>query len=281
MSEMVKRAVCVLLLCGFQAALASALVPAVIFSDNVRVRSAPSVSSNVVGSVGANTLVSVFESAGDGEFRDGLWDRWYQISQQPTQWVNAAYVALFPFVIRVNGEYQTIVGAQTRSGETWLIPGTINLIFPYAPEYQIHEPLENSFPARGLLRDNPELRLSQFCLAPLRDHLPVNFSDNTLSAGVHAYINENSCRITSSWQYPAYLFEMSTEFDIDYPYRWQYAIAQWDTLETLRLKIGIESLPVRFRISAEGGSWIELVLDGTTELSLIHWSFMSPESSER
>lgn len=262
---------------------AQAFPTGIVFSDNLRVRDKPGLGGQVTGTLSTNALVALFDVTGSGSFSNGLWDMWYRISPTSEQWINAAYVARLPFVLTVNGTPRTIVGAENRLNETWLIPGTLNFNFFDDNSPSAHTPLGTPFPARNLLRDNPEIRLSLLCRTPLSDVNPDG-GGHALVAHPKNFVHKDYTRITysegRSHHENKVVYEIETDMNTPLPFKWLYGIAPGDSIQVLRQKIGIESLPARLRIPGQGEGYLQIELFGSTELTSILWTFQVPYNAE-
>lgn len=80
--------------------------PAVVFSDNLNVRDAPSIDGNKVEALPTMTPVAVYGVSGSGELKGGTLDLWLKIADSE-RWVNAYYVAMLPFFTRETGRVNT------------------------------------------------------------------------------------------------------------------------------------------------------------------------------
>ncbi len=253
----------------------------IVFSDNLRIRDKPGLGGTVTGTLGTNALVPLYSVTGSGSFSNGVWDMWYRISPTSEQWINAAYVARLPFVVTVNGTPQTIIGAQERLGETWLLPGTLNFNFLDEDNTSAQTPLGNPFPARHLLRDNPEIRLSLLCRTPFSDITPRG-GGHALFAHPKDFVQNDYTRITysegRSHHEQMVVYEINT--DTPLPFQWLYGIALGDSVQVLRQKIGIESLPARLRIPGQGAGYLQIELSGTDVLTGVRWTFQMPYNAE-
>ncbi len=206
---------------------------------------------------------------------------WYRISPTSEQWINATYVARLPFVLTVNGTPQTIIGAQERLGETWLMPGMLNFNFFDDDSTSQQTPLGNPFPARNLLRDNPEIRLSLLCRTPFADIKPAG-GGHALFAHPKDFVHNDYTRITHSEGRSHHEQTLVYEIDTDtpLPFRWMYGITLGDSVQVLRQKLGIESLPASLRIPGQGEGYLQIELSGTNVLTGVLWTFQVPYNAE-
>jgi hypothetical protein len=67
--------------------------------SNVRVRRLPSIQASTLRLLPAMTLVRAYRTEGTGAQENGIWDRWYAITPDGGQWINAEFVDLFPLVL--------------------------------------------------------------------------------------------------------------------------------------------------------------------------------------
>jgi hypothetical protein len=73
---------------------------ALITTDVLNIRSAPSLNSQVVQKYKFGDIVYIFDERGSGEIIDNELDLWYKISETRNLWMNALYINKFPFFIK-------------------------------------------------------------------------------------------------------------------------------------------------------------------------------------
>ncbi len=81
-------------------------MPGITFSDLLRVRTSPGLEAETVEKLPSLTPVLVYEISGTGKKKNGVLDRWLRIGDN--RWINAYYVALFPFFTRSTGRIDSI-----------------------------------------------------------------------------------------------------------------------------------------------------------------------------
>ncbi len=148
----------------------------IIFTDNLRIRNAPSITGKVIGTcidevvveqngiaeiLYKNKIINIYEKSGTKTMKDGVFDYWYKISDTMNCWINAYYVALFPIYFRyapVSGEedYKIISIDETGLAHYLILDeyNSKNTIEKY--DYTLYDELYKK------MRDNSYLRLSEF-----------------------------------------------------------------------------------------------------------------------
>lgn len=71
-----------------------------VFTDKLKIRNAPNLQSEKTGSLEFGDVISFYEVAGSGEYKNGILDKWVKISSTENQWVNYFYV--IPFDVPVD-----------------------------------------------------------------------------------------------------------------------------------------------------------------------------------
>lgn len=71
-----------------------------VFTDKLKIRNAPNLQSEKTDSLEFGDVISFYEVAGSGEYKDGILDKWVKISSTENQWVNYFYV--IPFDVPVD-----------------------------------------------------------------------------------------------------------------------------------------------------------------------------------
>jgi hypothetical protein len=93
-----KRAILILLI-SFIAQEIYAQTKGLICTNNLRVRTTPNLTGQVIASLNFGDVVYVYEITGRNRTENGIYDLWYKISAEENKWVNAFYVNIFPFYI--------------------------------------------------------------------------------------------------------------------------------------------------------------------------------------
>jgi hypothetical protein len=70
-----------------------------VWSDNVNVRTKPGLDGKIIKKLNNGDTVSIYDYKGTNQFANGVWDRWYKISNTDEIWINGYYTAFFPIYI--------------------------------------------------------------------------------------------------------------------------------------------------------------------------------------
>jgi hypothetical protein len=125
----------------------------IIFTENLRIRNNPSLNADIINTRSC-CAVTIYDKSGTKEFKNGIFDYWYKISENENQWVNAFYVAIFPiffnFDVTVNGKDYKILNMDNSGIMDYYIldKGNVSIM-------QKDNALYNN------IKDNPYLRLSE------------------------------------------------------------------------------------------------------------------------
>ncbi len=90
-------------------------VKGIIIGDNVRIRNAPSLNSEVAGKLNTKDIITIYDYSGSGKVINGTWDYWANIGEN--KWVNASWLYEEPFYFEYNYDGYVPVEVSNLSNE--------------------------------------------------------------------------------------------------------------------------------------------------------------------
>ncbi len=238
---------------------------ALIFSDRVNIRNAPNLDGEIVGQLNTWDEITVFACSGSNTFEDGIWDRWYKISDIDNQWVNGYYVACFPIhLVKYKENYNRD------------IPFTIDTYSDFDTDSEIWTFfIITAEDKKEVFKDNPEVRMSEFAKQLTNEMFLEEPMQN---------IEKKMFKYAVDWRpdiEPYQVYEITIDMEENTGLALLYDIHINDPLPALKEKIGIKSLPINFGFFLpKGGDYVRAQLDGTDKLESIIWEITVPYGQE-
>ena len=160
-------------------------------TDSLKVRDAPNMQGNKVGSLEFGSVVEVFETQGSGEYKDGIQDKWCRISNESEQWANYFYLSKLPAKLEYEDKYETGLHKHNEYANVYeTLPEKIiieNIVEENGKKYFIISIDDNHYYHKDL--DNIKVALSPV----IKDYLPESFLQgikHTKSRNI--YLNQES-----------------------------------------------------------------------------------------
>jgi hypothetical protein len=188
---------------------------AVVFSDNVNVRNAPNLSGEIIKKLNNGENILIYDIKGSNEFNNGIWDRWYKISNIDELWINAYYITHFPIIF------------------SQPLPGRNRLDWYSIDDLDSLKNLDNELIES--FRDNYNIRQGNFSFQITNERLVESVLDNL---DIFEYTKKIGPDIVD-YEY----YEIVIDNQNNVSKKLFYDIKIGDSLEILSERLGIDQLP--------------------------------------